>query len=289
MNALLAEPLRRARRAGLVPVLLMCSWLAGCASLPGAATEEVDGRAVEFIVARHPGPTVVFENGLGGTLDGWAKVWPEVARVSSALAYNRAGYGRSAAVDTPRDGDHVVEDLRALLKAQRLAPPYVLVGHSLGGLYMQLYARRHAEEVQALVLVDSTHPEQLRGEGSQDHWPAWVRVAFDVLSSDTTKKEFQALDATGQRVLGLPPPPGVKVVVLSALRPMQTRSALADDANDKRAALAGLYPGSKQVWVDSGHVIPLDRPEAVVAAIHEALGGTTTGPVAGARGLAHGQ
>lgn len=265
------SPREPARRRGLPLVLLGCAWLSACASLTGTATETIDGRQVEFIVARHPGPTVVFENGLGGKLDGWAQVWPEVAKASSALAYNRPGYGRSDAVDTPRDGDHVVAELRTLLKSQRLQPPYVLVGHSLGGLYMQLFARLHPEEVRALVLVDSTHPEQLRGQGSRDHWPAWARVAFGVLSADAAKKELDALDGTGQRVLAMPPPAGVNVLVLSALQPMQTRSALADDANDKRAALAGLYPGSKQVWVDSGHVIPLEKPEAVLAAIREAL------------------
>lgn len=262
-------------------LLLTCTaLLGGCASLPGASTVEVDGRRVEAIVARHPGPTVVFEHGLGGTLDGWADVWPAVAKDSAALAYNRAGYGRSDAAPQPRSGEQVVAELRALLKAQRMTPPYVLVGHSLGGLYMQLYARQFPEEVRALILVDSTHPEQFRGNGDPSHWPAWVRVGFNMLSSDVVKQEFGQLDATGQRVLGLPPPAGVPVWVLSALRPMQERSELADDANEKRVALASLYPGARQVWVDSGHVIPLEKPEAVVAAIREALGAAPVAPAA---------
>lgn len=215
---------------------------------------------------------MVFENGLGGTLDWWAEVWPVVAKDSAALAYNRAGYGKSDASTPPRDGEHVVAELRALLKAQQMAPPYVLVGHSLGGLYMQLYARQYPEEVRALVLVDSTHPEQLRGKGAQSQWPSWVRVGFNVLSSDVAKRELDALDATGQRVLGLPAPSGVRVWVLSALRPMQERSPLADDVNEKRVALAALYSGSKQIWVDSGHGIPLEKPEVVLTAIREALG-----------------
>lgn len=246
--------------------------LGGCASLPGAATFGVEGRRVEALVARHPGSTVVFENGLGGTLDWWAKVWPEVAKDHAALAYNRAGYGRSDVPTAPRAGEQVVAELRALLKAQQLAPPYVLVGHSLGGLYMQLYARQHPEEVQALILVDSTHPEQLRGKGAQSQWPAWVRVGFNLMSSEVAKQELDALDATGQQVLGLPAPTGVRVWVLSALRPMQERSTLADDANEKRIALAALYPGAKQIWVDSGHGIPLEKPETVVSAVREALG-----------------
>lgn len=253
-------------------IVLACALLCGCATLPSTSAETVEGRQVEYLATAHPGPTVVFENGLGGTLDWWAKVWPEVARDSSAFAYNRPGYGRSQAAATPRDGDHIVAELRELLRARKLQPPYVLVGHSLGGLYMQLFARLYPGEVQALVLVDSTHPEQLRGKGAQSNWPAWVRAGFSLLTSDAAKQELAQLDATGQRVLGLPAPNGPTVLVLSALRPMQERSELADDSNEKRVAIASLYPGAKQIWVDSGHGIPLEQPEAVVSAIREALG-----------------
>lgn len=252
---------------GLVSLLL-----GGCSTVPGATTGSVNGQAVEYVVAREGAPVVVFENGLGGTLDWWAKVWPEVARDTSALAYNRAGYGKSAATTEARDGTHIVQELRALLKAQGLQPPYVLVGHSLGGLYMQLYARQHPGEVAALVLVDSTHPEQLKGAGNPDTWPTWLKLTFGLLTSDTAKLELDALDRTGQLVLGLPVDPAVPVWVLSALKPMQASSVLADDANRKRADLARLYPGSQQVWVDSEHGIPLEKPDAVVKAVRAAVG-----------------
>lgn len=265
---------RMSRRFAVLAMALATASAAlqGCASLTGTALARVQGREVEFIAARHAGPAVVFENGLGGTVDWWARVWPEIAREHSALAYNRPGYGRSQAADDAFDGQQVVERLRALLQAQQMPPPYVLVGHSLGGLYMQLYARSHPAEVAALVMVDSTHPEQLRGQGAPEHWPAATRIAFNALGSDTARREFATIDATGQRVLAWPaPPPEVAVWVLSARRPMSDRSALADDANAKRAALADLYPGARQVWVDSGHGIPLERPEAVIAAIREAI------------------
>jgi pimeloyl-ACP methyl ester carboxylesterase len=245
--------------------------LSGCTSLPGASTAMVSGQQVEAIVSRQAAPVVVFENGMGGTLDWWAKVWPEVARDHAALAYNRAGYGKSAASTSPRDGAHIVDELRALLKAQDLAPPYVLVGHSLGGLTMQLFARKYPQEVAAVVLVDSTHPQQMQGLGNPDEWPAWLKLSFGLLTSDTAKRELAALDATGQAVLALPVDPNIPVWVLSALQPMQASSALADDANRKRADVARLYPGSTQVWVDSGHGIPLDKPEAVVGAVREAV------------------
>lgn len=235
------------------------------------SVESVQGRQVELLISRQSGPTVVFESGLDGTLQWWSKVWPEISAGSNALAYNRPGYGRSEGTSEPRDGAHIVSELRALLQAEQMPPPYVLVGHSLGGLYTQLYARLHPEEVSALVLVDSTHPEQLRGSGSQEHWPTWMKLAFGMATSETAKRELASLDDTGQQVLQLSPPKGVKVFVLSAKLPMKEHSELADDANRKRVALAGLYPGATQIWVDSGHAIPLEKPEAVVSAIREAL------------------
>lgn len=255
-------------------------WLAGCTTLPGATTLAVEGRQVESLVGGRGRPVVVFENGLGGTLDWWAKVWPDVVQDSTALAYNRAGYGHSEATALPRDGTHAVAELRALLQSRQLPPPYILVGHSLGGLYMQLYARQYPQEVAALVLVDSTHPEQLRGMGAPETWPAWVRVSFGLLTSDTGKRELAGLDATGQRVLSLPVDPSIPVFVLSAQRPMQVSSPLADDANRKRAELPSLYPGAEQIWVDSDHGIPLEKPETVVQAIQAALRATRDQPLA---------
>lgn len=245
--------------------------LSACASLPGARTEHLAGHRVEYVLAGQGAPVVVFENGLAGRLDGWAKVLPAIAEDTTAFAYNRPGTGDSAPPATPRDGDHVVEELRAMLRDRGLRPPYVLVGLSLGGLYMQLYARRHPEDVAALVLVDSTHPAQLQGAGAREHWPLWVRAVVGVTTNAAAKAELDALDATGQAVLALPPPAGLPVYVLSAERPLRESSALADDANAKRRDLVRLYPGATQIWVDSGHVIPLEKPDAVIDAIRMAV------------------
>lgn len=260
MNTLLTHLL-------LMGVLL----ISGCASIPDPCTDRVEERRVEYALAGKGVPAVVFESGLGGTMDWWAKVFPEVAKETTVFAYNRPGYGESERAVTPRDGDHVVDELRALLKNRGLNPPYVLVGHSLGGLYVQLFARRYPNEVAALVLVDSTHPEQLKGAGARENWPAWTRAAFGLLLSKTAEAELDEIDATGVAVLGLPPLAGKPVFVLSAFKPMQEKSALADDANIKREDIARLHPGAEVRWIDSGHGIPLEDPEAVVSVIREAL------------------
>ncbi len=152
-----------------------------------------------------------------------------------------------------------------------LREPYVLVGHSFGGLYMQLFARRYPEEVAGLVLVDATHPNHFKGKGAIDNWPAWSRTAFRWYLSSTANKELDLINTTGDEVLALPSFTGKAVIVLSASRPMKKRSAIADDANKKRKDLVNLYPGAKQVWVDSGHNIPKEKPESVIKAIREVL------------------
>ncbi|MBK7414511.1 MAG: alpha/beta fold hydrolase [Dechloromonas sp.] len=245
--------------------------LTGCASISGVTTSSLDGRNVEHIVAGHGTPAVVFENGLGGRLQWWAEVLPAIAQETTVFAYNRAGTGTSAETSAPRDGDAITEELRRNLRDKGIAPPYVLVGHSLGGLYMQFYARRYPEDVAGLVLVDSTHPEQLKGAGAKDNWPTWLKLMFDVSLSSAASKELAALPATGAAMLALPPLTGKPVVVLSAQKPMSETSELARDANAKRSEIVHLHPGAKQVWVDSGHAIPLEQPEAVIFAIHEVL------------------
>ena len=274
---------------------LLCLVLAGCASVSGVTTSVIADKNVEYVLTGIGSPTVVFENGLDGRLEWWAQIIPEISKETRVFAYNRPGIGGSTevttpregetvihacptgysleddSISTPRDGETVIQELRTLLHAKGIAPPYVLVGHSLGGLYMQLYARRYPDEVAGLVLVDSTHPEQLKGAGSRENWPGWFNTLLEVSLSDAGLKELEAISITGSEMLALPAFTGKPVIVLSAQKPMEETSELAKYANSKRIDIARLHPGAKQVWVDSGHAIPLEKPEAVIAAVREIL------------------
>lgn len=266
--------LRRHRRHLAAVALLSYGLLiSGCASVEGVAItlDDQSQRKVEYVVAGSKSPVVVFENGLGGRLEWWSKIIPEISKQATVYAYNRAGIGASTPTTRPRDGLQVIEELRQNLRERKLPPPYILVGHSLGGLYMQLYMRRYPDEVAGLVLVDSTHPEQLTDKGSPSNWPAWFKVAFGVASSAAAKSELAYIPATGRELLALPTVQGKPVIVLSAQEPMQQQSDLARDANAKRADILRLNPGARQVWVNSGHAIPLENPDAVISAVQDVL------------------
>lgn len=107
-------------------------------------------------------PTVILEQGLGGTSPAWALIQPEVAQVTRVCAYDRAGLGWSdhAPKGTPRDGKEVASELHTLLQKANVAGPYVMVGHSFGGLYTLVFAHQYAKEVAGVILLDSSHPDQ---------------------------------------------------------------------------------------------------------------------------------
>lgn len=106
-------------------------------------------------------PTVILIAGGGGTTATWDKVQPEVARFARVCSYDRAGLGKSSADRESQSANGIADDLEALLKKARVHPPYVVVGHSIGGLYARRFDERHDREVAGMVLLDSSHEEQI--------------------------------------------------------------------------------------------------------------------------------
>jgi pimeloyl-ACP methyl ester carboxylesterase len=102
------------------------------------------------------GPTVVLEPGAGLSAASMGLIAPAVARDTRVCVYDRAGRGWSEPAASPPDGDQIATDLHRLLARAHVPGPYVLAGHSFGGLYVRTYAAKFPEEVAGLVLVDST-------------------------------------------------------------------------------------------------------------------------------------
>ena len=113
-------------------------------------------RRFNLCVMGEGSPTVVLAAGANASTSHWARVQPEVAKRTLTVSFDRAGRGFSDSGPLPRSAAATVADLRAALAKIGARPPYVLVGHSLGGLEMRLFAFLHAAEVAGLVLVDSS-------------------------------------------------------------------------------------------------------------------------------------
>ena len=107
-------------------------------------------------------PIVVFDSGVGGSHMDWINVQSRVGEFTQACSYDRSGYGWSEMGIKPRTSKRIVNELTEILKMAKKEPPYILVGHSFGGLNMQLFARTNPKDVVGLVLIDSIHTEQYK-------------------------------------------------------------------------------------------------------------------------------
>jgi pimeloyl-ACP methyl ester carboxylesterase len=121
---------------------------------------DVGGYRMHIDCAGEGSPTVILESGLGDTYISWRKVQPQVAIITRVCSYDRAGIGYSESSSQPRTSKVMAAELHSLLQAAGVAPPYVLVGHSMGGYNVRLYASLYRNQVAGIVLVDASHPDQ---------------------------------------------------------------------------------------------------------------------------------
>jgi len=254
---------------------LLASWvLAGCGSSSSevpATVDNVDGHHVEIATAGTGPVTVVFEAGLGMDWTSWDEVANDVAARARVFAYSRPGYGASDPTPTPRDPRTIVEELRALLAAEGYAPPYILVGHSMGGGYMELFAKAHPDEVAGVVLVDPRHRDFLATCEAAALDNCGITEAMLQTQPDSAIAEYHAYPLASDEIRSAGSFGSYPVRVLTATdHPVSAaREALWEQM---LASLAAEAPNGEQILVPgAGHVIQLDRPDVVTTTILDLL------------------
>jgi len=120
-------------------------------------------------------PTVILESGVAASSPSWRLVRTEVAKFARVVTYDRAGLGWSDMAPQPFTADGMLQDLRTALAAEGIAPPYILVGHSFGGLLAQVFAARHRDELAGLVLLDPPHWREWHPDGP---WEKLVMLRY---------------------------------------------------------------------------------------------------------------
>lgn len=121
---------------------------------------DIGGRCLHLIDRGASGPPVVFESGISATCLNWTQVRSEAERFARACTYDRAWLGWSDPAPLPRTTSAIVDDLRALLEAARIPRPYILVGHSFGGMLVRAFAAQYPGDVAGMVLVDPLSPSE---------------------------------------------------------------------------------------------------------------------------------
>ena len=254
-------------------------------------------------------PTVILDSGLGDSYLSWHKVQPQIAQFVRVCSYDRAGLGYSDSSPRPRTSKDIAEELHTLLRNQGVPSPYILVGHSLGGFDLRLYASLYRSEVAGMVLVDASHPEQQKRfpPALNDMDATWVReqefleftMPFGIprllgfCGNDAKVRaaecnlhsvregvaELKAISESAAQTANTGSLGDMPLAVLSE-DPGHPQPDLPEDlvkpTNDAwqqmQEELAHLSTrGTQMIARNSGHYIQLDRPEVVIEAVRKVV------------------
>ncbi len=242
-------------------------------ALPADAKKiDVRGLRLYYELRGKGAALVVFDAGLGETHETWRWVWPEVARFARVFLYDRAGIGRSEPGPEPRTSEQMVEELHALLAHAGLHGPYILVGHSFGGLNVQLFASRYPDQVTALVLLEPTPLDYPAREAS-------LLTAFDRAKQATligastagVRREHAAIATSVEQVRAARPFPKRRVALLSSTRSEGTPAFQKAWLEMQSALARELDVDLHLITSRSGHYLQFDAPELVVDAVRDAV------------------
>jgi pimeloyl-ACP methyl ester carboxylesterase len=279
---------------------------------PPGRLVDVGGYRLHLYCTGKGSPTVILEAGGGNPWLSWYKVQPQVAQFTQVCSYDRAGLGWSDPSPKPRTTKVIAEELHTLLQNAGIRGPYVLVGHSLGGMDVRMFASEDPSEVAGMVLVDSSHPDQ------EDRFPpeakklsAGTRYVIRAMQLTlpiglprllasraappeirpefcaifcrkqflaAVRAEAEAQDVNAAQVRALGPLGDLPLVVLSHdPDKMKFPGNLTEPVNrawgEMQEELAHLSSnGTHLVVKGSGHDIQIDKPEAVVEAIRKVVG-----------------
>jgi pimeloyl-ACP methyl ester carboxylesterase len=308
-----AWPLATRAQARAHRPLIMESGTAQAAAFAVAASSDfaglidIGGRRLYLACKGSGSPTVILEAGAFNNGDTWSMVEPQeagkisvfdgVAEFTRVCAYDRPGTisgvqthqrSRSDPAPMPRSAGDVVADLRALLAAARVGPPYVLVGHSFGGLIARFFTSSVPDDVVGLVLVDAAHEDfwaKLKALMTPAQWERMVQTPQERADyRDVEKLDLDASAAEMRRAAAAKPLRPLPLVVLSRGRPMEIPADLLAHlppdyvaAQEKvwrelQDALAALAPGAQHVIATkSGHDIPITEPDLVITAVRQVV------------------
>ncbi|MBA3527378.1 MAG: alpha/beta fold hydrolase [Sphingomonas sp.] len=218
---------------------------------------------------------VLVAGGFSGDHRAWTTLQPKLTKFGRVVSYDRLGSGASTRSKRPRVATNFVEELRQGLKNAGLQPPYLLVGHSYGGLMVRLFASRYPNEVSGLVLVDPAIENFYRRaqvEAPQDYLQEYekIQAEADASESEAVRRDWIGFETSLQQLRAAPPVRGENIVILSAAEmdlPERLRRVWLDE-HAKWAKDAG----ARHTYVKSGHSIQREQPDAVVRAVALVIG-----------------
>jgi len=233
---------------------------------------DVGGHSLNLLIGGQGSPAVVFEGGFGTGIASWSTVQKEVAAFARTVSYDRAGLGQSELGPKPRSAKQIATELHTALEKAGIKPPYVLVGHSFGGIYVRVFADMYPKEVVGMVLIDP----------SQESFNDWLKKSQLARLKDAqaqiakapegVQAEAAATEVSYGEARVAKVPPGIPVTLLSAT---EDETMPADARRlwiEKHEEWIATVPGGKHIVVEkTQHFIQAQQPKLVIETIQQML------------------
>lgn len=259
--------------------------LSACAKKPSNRMVNLGGYNLHIFDTGYGKPTVILEYGLSGSggIIRFADIQKEIASITRVISYERAGIRDSEISPLPRNYENMVKELKSMLTSEKIPPPYILVGASMGGQLIRLYTNTYPEDVVGLVLVDGSHEDffdSIEHSRTVKEWNEIDSTINSIFSQDSgiLHEEWKAFKEGCELMKTIEFPSDIPVHVITSAKYAGTFKAF------------GLIPDDKLLWVklqsewiadnpnaqqiitkNSGHAICTEEPQLVVSVIKDVL------------------
>jgi pimeloyl-ACP methyl ester carboxylesterase len=246
-----------------------------CKQKPADHLIKIDGKYQHVLDTGSGKPAVIFVSGFGDRVSSWMSVQPKVAGVTRTLSYDRAGLGESQMLGKDRSLDSIVSELNQILKAENVAPPYILVGHSYGGHIIRYFANKQPDQVAGLLLVDPTveHMEdefrRLKTPAETKSYDSISELSRDPAWSEGVRREADYFKGNNNKMKSLRFNKSIPTTVITAMNTPEPTFKFLKGINDMKVTLHKRWssesPHIRHVFANkSGHYVQFDEPELVI-------------------------
>jgi pimeloyl-ACP methyl ester carboxylesterase len=230
-------------------------------------------------------PSIVLVGGFGSELSTWKNLYASMNPCSSVFAYNRAGIGASENISGNRDAATIAAEMKTILDANNIRAPYILVAHSIGGIYARMFYHFNPGKVKGIVLIDATHENQLDSLLSMIPQPqsdlVYAEMAalndsiLNTYPAGSIKEEFRANFSTNyMQIKQYPAITAVPIYAITSTKTDEENPAFLFDIKKQLHEQWALSAGTKGKFVTtnkSGHFIQMEEPALVAEGIRWVL------------------
>lgn len=231
---------------------------------------DVGGPRLNLLIGGQGSPAVIFEGGFGAGIASWSTVQKDIAAFAQTVSYDRAGLNQSEPGPKPRSAKQIATELKTALQKAGVKPPYVLVGHSFGGVYVRVFADMYPKDVIGMVLIDP----------SQEAFNDWTKTNLRdrrkeeegriAKASEGVRAESESIETSYGQARTAKISPSIQVTLITAVQdegmPAEARKMWIQKHKEWIASV----PGGKHIIAEkSGHFVQAQDPALVIEAIRQ--------------------